>query len=153
MSGRERTAPASASSPEPASLASPEPPKPEVKRNRRARSLLLAALPLLLAVFVYYVPSIMDEYQAYFGYGSAPMYELPAGVMDVFRVYDADGDGYIDPYEFVVLGMRLREQVREGGREGGRERGREREREGYTATEGAGEGGREGAREGGLHCN
>ena len=124
MSGRERTAPASASSPEPASLASPEPRKPEVKRNRRARSLLLAALPLLLAVFVYYVPSIMDEYQAYFGYGSAPMYELPAGVMDVFRVYDADGDGYIDPYEFVVLGMRLREQVRERGREGGSERGR-----------------------------
>lgn len=119
MSGRERTEPASASSPEPGSLASSEPQKPEVKRKRRARRFLLAALPLLLALLVYYVPSIMDEYQAYFGYGSAPMYELPAGVMDVFRVYDADGDGYIDPYEFVVLGMRLREQVREGGREGG----------------------------------
>ena len=96
----------------PAASAEQQASKPQVaSRKRLCCKYTLAALPLLLALLVYHVPTIVEEYRAYYGYGDAPMFELPPGVMDVFRVYDQDGDGFIDPYEFVVLGMRLREQV------------------------------------------
>lgn len=73
---------------------------------------VLASIPLLLALLVYQAPFIIDEYAAYYGYGQVPIYELPPGVMDAFRMYDQDGDGFLDPYEFAPLGLRVREQVR-----------------------------------------
>ena len=102
----ESTSTASASSPSPAMWVAP---KPEAKTKR---SFFLAGIPLIAALLLYYAPTVIDEYYAYFGYGSVPMYELPPGVMDVFRVYDVNADGFIDPYEFIPLGMRLREQVK-----------------------------------------
>lgn len=71
----------------------------------------LAALPLALALLIYQMPTLLDEYEAWYGYGQAPMFDLPPGVMDQFRVYDSNGDGFIDPYEFAVLGLRLREEA------------------------------------------
>ena len=71
------------------------------------------SLPLVLALLVYNARFILDEYLAYYGYGEAPDYELPPGVMDAFRYYDQDGDGYLDPYEFTPLGLMVREEVRE----------------------------------------
>lgn len=70
-----------------------------------------AAIPLIIAFAIYFLPTILDEWEARYGYGFAPSFDLPPGVMDQFRVYDADGDGCIDPTEFVALGLRLREEV------------------------------------------
>ena len=125
MSEKDGSAPAASASPP--SRATRGAPKPKAKTKR---SFFLAGLPLLAALLLYYAPTVVDEYYAYFGYGSVPMYELPPGVMDVFRVYDVNADGFIDPYEFIPLGMRLREQVRK------KEEKDEEERE-----EGSGEGG------------
>ena len=36
----------------------------------------------------------------FFSYGSAPQFNVPEPIMREFRVYDANADGYIDPYEF-----------------------------------------------------
>ena len=69
-------------------------------------------LPLVVALGLYFAPSLLDEYEARFGYGEMPTFDLPPGVMDQFRVYDMNGDGSIDPFEFVVLGVRLMEEVR-----------------------------------------
>ena len=69
------------------------------------------SLPLVLAILAYNARFILDEYVAYYGYGQAPDYELPPGVMDAFRYYDQDGDGYLDPYEFAPVGMMVREEV------------------------------------------
>ena len=71
-----------------------------------------AAIPLVVAVAIYFVPTILDEWEARYGYGFAPSFDLPPGMMDQFRVYDANGDGCLDPTEFVALGIRLREEVR-----------------------------------------
>ena len=70
-----------------------------------------AAIPLVLAITFYFMPFIIDEWEARYGYGVMPSFDLPPGVMDQFRVYDANGDGCIDPSEFVVLGIRIREEV------------------------------------------
>ena len=83
----------------------------------------LASLPLALALLVYNARFLLGEYDAFFGYGEAEEYELPPGVMDAFRQYDQDGDGYLDPYEFAPLALTVWEEVR-----GERERGIERER-------------------------
>ena len=80
----------------------------------RARlKMFLASVPLVLALLIYNARFIVDEYVAYHGYGEAPDYELPPGIMDAFRYYDQDGDGYLDPYEFAPLGMMVREEVTE----------------------------------------
>ena len=92
----------------------------------------LASLAPLLALLAYNARFFLDEYQAYYGYGEAPDYELPPGVMDAFRYYDHDGDGYLDPYEFAPLGLMVREEVRRRFCE--RERERERERRRFTAA-------------------
>lgn len=70
-----------------------------------------AAIPLVLAFTFYFMPFIIDEWEARYGYGVTPFFDLPPGVMDQFRVYDANGDGCIDPSEFVALGIRIREEV------------------------------------------
>jgi hypothetical protein len=72
--------------------------------------MFLASIPLVLALLAYNARFIVDEYVAYHGYGEAPDYELPPGIMDAFRYYDQDGDGYLDPYEFAPLGMMVREE-------------------------------------------
>lgn len=84
----------------------------QTKAKPRMFMYVLASIPLLLALLVYQAPAIIDEYAAYYGYGEVPTYELPPGVMDAFRMYDQDGDGFLDPYEFTPLGLRVREQVR-----------------------------------------
>lgn len=74
------------------------------------RSLLLkvvGTIPLLLAIVLYFGPSFISEWEAYFGYGSVPSYDLPPTVMHQFRLYDMDGDGYLDPYEFERMMHRL----------------------------------------------
>ena len=86
-------------------------PQPQGRRCRQACRFALAAIPLALALLVYNTPFIMEEYSAWYGYGEAPAYELPPGVMDAFRQYDQDGDGYLDPYEFAPLGLMVREEV------------------------------------------
>ena len=82
------------------------------KLKPRTCTHVLASIPLLLAVLAYNAPTILSEYAAYYGYGEAPSYDLPPGVMDAFRTYDVDGDGFLDPYEFVPLGMLVRNEVR-----------------------------------------
>ena len=65
----------------------------------------------MAGLVLYFLPTLIQEYEAHFGYGEVPFYDLSPGVMDQFRVYDANGDGNIDPFEFVVLGVRLVEEV------------------------------------------
>lgn len=84
----------------------------QTRAKPRMYMYVLASVPLLLALLVYQAPFIIDEYAAYYGYGQVPTYELPPGVIDAFRMYDQDGDGFLDPYEFAPLGLRVREQVR-----------------------------------------
>lgn len=113
MSGKEGKMPLPPAEPARTGLSEQQVATQQVKtKSRRSYMYVVAAVPLLLALLAYRLPVIIDEYEAYFGYGEAPMYELPPGVMDAFRTYDQDGDGFIDPYEFVPLGMRVREQVR-----------------------------------------
>lgn len=82
---------------------------------------LLALVPLLVAFLIYHIPTIYDEYMARMGlgyffivlltclsllssrYGQAPQFEVPTSVMQQFRVYDANADGRIDPYEFLAI--------------------------------------------------
>lgn len=71
---------------------------------------LLPLLPLIAAIVLYFLPTILDKYEAHFGYGEMSSFNISPGIMDQFRVYDANGDGYIDPFEFVVLGVRLAEE-------------------------------------------
>ena len=92
--------------------------EPDSRHRHLSRKLcgwrkLCASLPIVIALFLYHVPTILDEYEAWYGYGEARDYNLPPGVMDQFRVYDSNGDGFIDPFEFAVLGIRLREEVYE----------------------------------------
>lgn len=79
--------------------------------ERRRCYYICAAIPLVLAFTFYFIPTIIDEWEARYGYGVMPSFDLPPGVMDQFRVYDANGDGCIDPSEFVALGIRIREEV------------------------------------------
>jgi len=60
---------------------------------------VLASLPLLAALAIYLVPSLVDRYESSTGY-KAPEYELPSHVLDLFRSYDLGGDDLLDPYEF-----------------------------------------------------
>lgn len=71
--------------------------------SKRCLLTLVSALPLALALIVYWFPTIIDEWEAYFGYGNVQHYDLPPKVMEEFRMFDSNGDGYIDPYEFVGL--------------------------------------------------
>lgn len=81
-------------------------------RKERLLFKCLAALPIVLVYLLYQMPSIMDEYEAWRGYGQASQYEgLPPSVLDTFRVYDANADGYIDPYEFAAVTIRMQQDV------------------------------------------
>lgn len=81
--------------------------------GRRCCWTLLAALPIVIALILSNLRTVVDEYRAWRGYGEVRMYaDLPPGVIDQFRVYDANGDGFLDPNEFAALGLRLREEVR-----------------------------------------
>ena len=61
---------------------------------------VLGTIPLLLALMLYLGPRIISEWEAYFGYGSAPTYNVPTSVLHHFRRFDGDGNGFLDPYEF-----------------------------------------------------
>ena len=112
MSGREPPASAPA-----AGHQSTQREQRQTKRRARLKTYcwhFLASIPLVLALLAYNARFILDEYVAYYGYGEALDYELPPGIMDAFRYYDQDGDGYLDPYEFAPLGMMVREEVKSG---------------------------------------
>ena len=64
---------------------------------------VVGTLPLVVALLLYFGPRFLSEWEAYFGYGSAPTYDLPPSVMHVFRQYDIDGNGFLDPYEFEMF--------------------------------------------------
>ncbi len=119
MSKRETTAGPAQGRPSGGNADDPRlPPRPVARSRSSCPSCktLLAALSIaiaLIALVIYNLPILVLEYEAWRGYGWARTYDdLPPGVMDQFRVYDENGDGYLDPQEFVVLGLRLREEVR-----------------------------------------
>jgi hypothetical protein len=62
---------------------------------------LLALVPIILAFIVYHLPTIYDEYMIRMGYGDIPQFDVPQSVMNLFRMYDNNADGSIDPYEFL----------------------------------------------------
>ena len=66
--------------------------------------------PLLLVLCMYWGETLLLEYEGHFGYGQVDDYGLPAALMEQFRSYDTDADGFIDPYEFSFLLNQL-EQV------------------------------------------
>lgn len=81
-------------------------------RKERLLFKCFAALPIILAYLLYQMPSIIEEYEAWCGYGHASQYDgLPSSVLDLFRVYDTNADGYIDPYEFAAVTIRIHEDV------------------------------------------
>ena len=65
---------------------------------------VLLALPIAIGLALYNYKTIHDELQAWRGYGLAAMHEgVSDEVLNQFRMYDVNGDGYIDPYEFDQL--------------------------------------------------
>lgn len=72
---------------------------------------LLGALPLLLAVLLYNLPLLIDEWEGLYGYGTAPTYGLPPRVGELFKLYDTNADGVIDPIEFVQLSAQFKDQA------------------------------------------
>ena len=68
---------------------------------------LAAALPLVLALIVYLGPVVIKEWDSTYGY-TAPTYDdVPEEFLDEFRMYDTNGDGNIDPIEFVELMIKV----------------------------------------------
>ena len=72
---------------------------------------LVSALPLVLALAIYWTPSLFNEWEALFGYGNVQRYEVPPKLMQQFRMFDSNGDGYIDPYEYMALHNYLKTEV------------------------------------------
>ena len=68
---------------------------------------LLAALPLLAALFVYHSPVLLTEWEAHYGYTSEQVIGVPDYIMDQFRLYDTNGDGCIDAMEFETLAVKV----------------------------------------------
>lgn len=64
---------------------------------------LVATLPLIAALVLYLGPQIISEWEAYFGYGHTPNYDVPPSILHQFRLFDVNGDGFLDPYEFERL--------------------------------------------------
>ena len=60
-------------------------------------------LPLLLGVVLYWGQTLVVEWEGQFGYGQVENYGLPAALMEQFRFYDSDANGFIDPFEFSIL--------------------------------------------------
>ena len=83
-------------------------------RSRAALVKVLGTTPLFLALVFYLGPRIISEWEAYFGYGSAPVYDVPSSVLHQFRLFDIDGNGFLDPYEFERLSQQFVLGVQEG---------------------------------------
>ena len=64
---------------------------------------LLGTVPLLAAIIFYCGPQIISEWEGYFGYGHTPSYDVAPSVLHQFRLFDVNGDGFLDPYEFERL--------------------------------------------------
>ena len=68
---------------------------------------LVATLPLIAALVLYLGPQIISEWEAYFGYGHATSYDVPPSILHQFRLFDINGDGFLDPYEFERLSQQF----------------------------------------------
>ena len=68
---------------------------------------VVGTLPLVAALALYLGPQILSEWEAYFGYGHAPSYDVPPSILHQFRLFDTNGDGFLDPYEFERLSHRF----------------------------------------------
>ena len=68
---------------------------------------LLGTLPLIAALVFYMGPQIISEWEAYFGYGHTPSYNVPPSILHQFRLFDVNGDGFLDPYEFEKLSQQF----------------------------------------------
>lgn len=79
-------------------------------RNSTVRSViikLVGTLPLIAALIFYLGPRIIAEWEGYFGYGHTPSYNVPPSILHQFRLFDVNGDGFLDPYEFERLSHQL----------------------------------------------
>lgn len=80
---------------------------PGRKNQMKTVCLWLGFTPLLIVLGFYWHQTLFLEYEGLFGYGQVEDYGLPAALMDQFRLYDTNADGYIDPYEFSFLQYHL----------------------------------------------
>ena len=64
---------------------------------------LLSCLPLAFVAVIYWGDTVLEQWEDIYGYGTVTDYGLPEMVMEKFRRYDSDADGYIDPYEFFAM--------------------------------------------------
>lgn len=72
---------------------------------------LTCYVPLLLVAILCWGDTLFLEWEGQFGYGQVKDYGLPAALMEQFRLYDTDADGYIDPLEFFNLQQHLNKVV------------------------------------------
>lgn len=80
----------------------------ELKPRKKWRK-IFCFLPLFLVVVAYWGQTLLLEWEGQFGYGQVKEYGLPESIMEQFRLYDSDANGYLDPYEFSVLQQHFNE--------------------------------------------
>ena len=68
---------------------------------------IFLSVPLLLLVILYWGQALVLEWEGIFGYGEVEDYGLPEDIMEQFRLFDSNADGFIDPYEFSILKQHL----------------------------------------------
>ena len=71
---------------------------------RRCVFISAAVFGVLLSVFLYnYGTFLIDGFIMWRGYERAKEFGVPQDIMDMFFSYDSDGNGAIDPFEFMFV--------------------------------------------------